>query len=256
MKSLITLLIITISIKASAQDLFVGPEIGINLVKIETQQIGNDYQPGIFGGATVEYNFNKALSLRTGVYYSQGRQQTSELDTTELNLFGLIDPSSIPGVDLNTYSETTNRYTQHYLQIPIMVNYSFKNLNIFGGGYLGVKVADKRKSKTVSTTPFMSTIDLGSIDPTGFVSSFLPAANESTFDESSDNSNLNTLDYGIKAGIGYELKNFNINASYQFGIPDFRTDRGENDLQRHQFFQLSISYLMGLNFNSSKSRIR
>ncbi len=256
MKSLFTLLSITLCLHASAQDLFVGPEIGINFIQIEKQDIGNDYQGGFFGGAAVEYNFNKALSLRTGIYYSQGRQQTSEFDTTELNLFGLIDPSTIPGVDLNTYTETTNRYTQHYLQLPITANFSYKNLNIFGGGYLGVKVADKLKTEAVSFTPFMSTIDLASLDPTGIVSSFLPAANESTFDESTDNTNLRSFDYGIKAGIGYEMEAFNINASYQFGIPDFRVDRGDADLQRQQFFQLSVCYMIGVEFNQSRSRVR
>lgn len=256
MKTLITLLTIAIGLHASAQDLFVGPEIGLNFIQIEKQDIGNDYQGGLFGGAAVEYKFNKALSIRTGIYYSQGRQQTRDFDTTELNLFGLVDPSTIPGVDLNTYSETTNRYTQHYLQLPITANFSYKNFNVFGGGYLGVQIADKLKTRTVSNTPFMSTLDLASMDPTGLLSSFLPASNESTFDESTDNTNLRSFDYGVKAGIGYEVESFNINASYQFGIPDFRGDRGDNEIQRHQFFQLSISYMIGINFNKSKSRIR
>lgn len=256
MKSLFTLLTIAIGLNVSAQDLFIGPEIGLNFIQIEKQDIGNDYQGGLFVGAAVEYKFNKALSLRTGIYYSQGRQQTRDFDTTELNLFGLNDPSAIGAVDLNTYTETTNRYTQHYLQLPITANFSYKNFNVFGGGYLGVKIADKLKSESFSNTPFMSTIDLASLDPTGLVSSFLPAANESSFDESTDNSNLRSFDYGVKAGIGYELESFNINASYQFGIPDFRTDRDDSEIQRHQFFQLSISYMIGVKFNQSKSRIR
>lgn len=256
MKSILTLLLISSAQLGITQDILVGPELGINLIQIEKQDVGNNYQPGAFAGLAAEYRFNDHVSLRTGVYFSQGRNQTTDFDTTELNLFGLIDPSTIEGVDLNTYSTTTNRITQNYIQIPIMAKYAYNNFSAFGGGYVGFQVSGKTKSTTVSRTPFMSTIDIASIDPSGFAASFLPAANESLFEERSDKTNLRSFDYGFKAGFGYQMESFNINASYQYGIPDFRTDRGEKELQRHQFFQLSLSYMIALTFNESKSRIR
>ena len=120
MKSLFTLLTIAIGLNVSAQDLFIGPEIGLNFIQIEKQDIGNDYQGGLFVGAAVEYKFNKALSLRTGIYYSQGRQQTRDFDTTELNLSSSFLKSSCINSE-NCFFNVSN-FSSHGQLVVVVVN--------------------------------------------------------------------------------------------------------------------------------------
>lgn len=240
-----------------SQSIYVGPELGINIIQVEKQDIGRDFQLGFYGGGFFEYQLNKSFSLKSGLYLSQTKQSYISNDTTAFDFFGLADSTmTIQGIDLNTYNTTTNRQTQNYIQLPILANYKWKNINIFAGGYIGFMISSNRKEGTVSTTPFMSIIDVDSLDPTGFFSSFFPKPYEESFQETSDKTNLRIFDYGIKAGLGYEFDKLGVNCSFNYGIPDFRNERGELKLQNHLSFQLSAFYLIELGKSKSKSSLQ
>lgn len=228
-----------------AQNMSVGPEIGLNLIQLEKQDIGNNYQPGWYGGLAYEYKINDWLSVRTGAYYSQSRQAYNSEDTSMTPLLSsFIDSSTmIPGIDLNTYTSIHGRQSLNYLQVPVQANFSWNNIQLSLGGYFGFLIGARQKESIVERTPFMSTIDIASIDPTGFLSSFLPAAYKESFKESSETTNLRVFDYGLKAGIGYQFNQFGVQASYSFGLPDYRTTVGTGTVLRNKYFQFSIRYM-------------
>jgi hypothetical protein len=249
--------LVVVSSTYSQKRIKIGPELGMNLIKVEDQEIGNDYQPSWHGGGVFEYQFTDWFSLKSGVYFDQKRQGYQTKDTTGFPLFGLFDSTfTIPGVDLNTYNTTDSRQSQYYFQIPILAKFSWKGLSAYAGGYGAYMFAARRKDNTVSTSPFMSTIDIGSlIGENPLVSAFLPAAYKEEFTESSTKENLRAFDYGIKGGVSYEKDNFSVNCAYLLGAPDFRIDKGIDSRKRHQFFQFSVSYLFGLGKRKGTGRM-
>ena len=239
-----------------AQTMSLGPELGINLIQIEKQEIGNNYQPGWYGGLTYDYKVNNWLSIRTGLYYSQSRQAFSSADTSLIPILdGIIDSSMlIPGLDLNTYTTVNGRQLLHYLQIPIQANFTWKKIQFGVGGYVGFLVGANQKQTTIERTPLMSTFDFSSIDSTGFLSMFLPPAYQETNSESTGTNDLRIFDYGLKGSIGYQMDQVGVRASYSIGLPDYRTKK-EGAVVRNKFFQFSVYYLFPTKGNSGASSI-
>jgi len=256
MKTITSILFLLFFFQLSAQKMLLGPEIGMNLVKVDEQDFGDNYQPGFYAGGAFEYQFENFLSLKTGFYVSQKRQAYSAADTSLSEIFSFIGTASIPGVDLSTYTTTYSRQSQTYLEIPIMAGARWKGLEVFGGGYFGFMMVSKRKDKEVSNTPFISTIDIEALlgdlgGAGGFLTSLLPQAYEESLVESTENSNLNFLDYGLKAGVGYSKDQFGFYVNYNFGLSDFRKDKMDLKKQTHQYFQFSLRYMFEI---SKKSR--
>jgi len=255
---LLTALILSSS--SISQKIKIGPELGMNLIKVETQDIGNDYQPAWHGGGVFEYKFTDWFALNSGIYFTQKRQAYTSYDTTGFALFDLFDSSfAIPGVDMNTYITTESRQSQFYFQMPILAKFSWKGLSAYAGAYGGFMFAARRNDNKVTTTPFMATIDiasfLGEIADNPLFQAFLPAAHKEEFSESSEKTNLRIFDYGIKGGVSYEMDNLSLNCSYLLGAPDYRIDKGIDSRKRHQYFQFSVSYLFGLGKNKSTGRM-
>jgi len=254
---LIIIAVIFSSQQLKAQKLFIGPELGMNLIQVEEQEIGNDFQPAWYGGGAVDYKFNDWISLRTGLYFSQSRHSYSSEDTSVIDfLGGLIDSSmAIPGIDLNTYTTINGRQSQYYIQIPVQANFSWKKIQLFVGGYAGFMVGAKQKETTIERTPVVENLDFESLGIPEFIASFLPAAYDESFSENTESSDFRSFDYGLKAGLGYQMDQFGVQASYSFGIPDYRVDRGDEDIRRNQFFQFSIRYMLPIGGKSGSSSI-
>lgn len=256
MKFLKLLVILLSSNIVIAQNIHIGPEIGMNIIKVETPQIGNNYQPSWHAGLNFKYDFNNWLAINTGVYYTQKRQSYSSADTTLFPLIGLLGLSDVNGIDFNTYSQTTGRHTQNFIQIPIMASFKYEDFSLNMGGYIGFQFSSRTKELEVSNTPFVSVIDLSTIDQSGFTTFFLPPPSEETYTESSNNSSLRTLDYGLKIGASYTMENLSLNAHYLYGFADYRLSQGENPKQVHQYFQISLSYLFGFGKEHNKNHSR
>lgn len=256
-KHLLVLLGILSTVFLNAQTMSVGPELGMNLIQIEKQEIGNNYQPGWYGGLMYDYKINDYLSIRSGIYYSQGRHGYSSADTNIVSfLEDIVDSSMmVPGLDLNTYTTVEGRQSLHYVQIPLQANFSWKKIQLSLGGYVGFLVGANQKEKTTEETPFLTTVDLESIDPTGFLSLFLPPAYQETTSNTSDTDGLRTFDYGLKGSLGYEIDQFGVRASYSFGLPSYRSS-DNNPVIRNKYFQFSIYYLFPITGNSGSSSIR
>ena len=222
-----------------------GPEIGMNVINVEQPKTGDNYQLGWHTGVLTEYSFNKNFSLKSGVYYTQKRQGFESTDTVSNFLSTLIGQLT-SDVDLNTYVETTGRHTLNYIQIPLLATYSIKRFSVSGGFYGGYLFNSRTKTLEIKTTPFVSTIDISSFDPTGLVGFFLPKAYEEDFSESTSGSGLSEFDFGVKGDLGYEMDNFGLNVSYLYGFTDYRSSNVTNPKFNNSYFQFSIHYLFGI----------
>jgi len=264
MKKIISLAVVSLlSMTGICQKIRIGPEIGFNAITIENTDLSKDFQPGWHGGIAFEYDFFESFAIKIGIYYSQKRQQYTDSDTSSIldALGGLggfggggtdgidlgeISGLDIPGIDLNSYTNYTGRQSQHYFELPIMAEYKFKGLRVYGGGYMGFMFAARSKVQEITNTPATQTIDISSLDSTGLLSFFLPAPYSESYSENSNTTNLRVFDYGVKAGVGYETNNIGFHLAYQYGIPDYRIDREGSSLQNHQYFQFSINYMFPL----------
>jgi hypothetical protein len=259
--SIMTIIVAAISLHTTAQKIQVGPEVGMNIIKVESQDIGNDFQPGLFGGAALDYKIFDHFSIRTGVYFSQSRHAYSSADTSELDILdGLLDSSfAIPGIDLNTYTSVQGRRSHSYIQIPVQANFSWNEIQLFVGGYLGFMISGKQKQTTIERSPIMENInleDLGINDPTGLLSSFLPQPYEETYLETKGTDDFRLFDYGLKLGLGYQMKQFGVQAMYSFGLADYRSQTTTEAFRGNRFFQFSVRYMLPFGAKTSQSSIR
>lgn len=181
MKRILFTISIFLSIFSFSQNIHLEPELGINMIKVETPQIGNNYQPGWHAGLNFEYDFNDWLSIKSGVFYTQKRQGYSSADTSEFALISLLGLGDIQGIDFNTYTQTNGRFTQNFIQIPILARFKWEDFSLNIGGYVGYQFSSRTKELETSYTPFVSTIDLSSLDQTGFLGTLLPPASSETF---------------------------------------------------------------------------
>ena len=244
MKILLSIVLILLVQTSFTQKIELGPEIGMNLIQLESEEYGKNFEPGWYGGAAIKYRFTSYFSLQSGIYYSQKRQYYSSADTTTFDFFGFVDSSSIPeGIDLSTYSKTEGRKVQHYFELPLLATYNYKGLNVYYGGYVGFMFASRKRELTTRYTPFTDAIEPSTLSGGNeFIEALFPEPYTETYTESSSVSNLRTVDYGFKAGLSYQIKPVVINAAYQFGFPDYRIDRQESAKQAHRFFQFSLQY--------------
>lgn len=247
--SLLAVGLLFVSSVANAQKLKLGPEIGFNMISMESSDLGNSFTPGFHGGANVEYHFTKNFYLRSGIFATQKRQSYSSNDTVLVNLFGLEDLIGIDGVNLQSYTATRGRIAQLYIELPLMAAYKYKGLSVFAGPYFAYMLTAQKKEIKSVDTPFLRTVDVATLVPDGIDADLLlatlPPAEETTLTESSSKANLRPLDIGLKAGISYQFDNLTANINYQYGFFDYQTT-SKDVLDNHSYFQLSLNYNFGI----------
>jgi hypothetical protein len=254
MKKLLTLILIAGSLSSHAQKWFIGPELGMNLVPNTDDTLGLNFHPGWFGGLNAEYKINDFLSARTGIYLTQKQKTFQTYDSSEFAL-----PLPIPGLvdllesfNLNTYTETRNRVSQFYFELPLMISANYKQIGAYAGPYVGYNFRTVVRTEERSNSPWVSVLDIeslvGDIDPTGtlgpLINGFIPA--EETYEFTSEtSSSYSTLDFGFKFGLRYQAEHLGVNAFYNFGLLDYRgSSIGKR--QTHQYFRFSVNYNFGL----------
>lgn len=229
-----------------SQNWFLGPELGTNIVKLRTTNLGSDYQLGFNGGANIEYQFNAYFSLRSGIFASQKRQAYASNDTNIVNLYGFEDQIGIDGVNLESYTKINGTYSEFYLELPLMAAYTYKSFSFFSGPYIGYLLTARKREVKEITTPFLQAVDINEIDPTdGVLAALLPPAYASNFRESSSKAGLNLFDFGLKTGIRYQNDALGINLNYLYGFLDYQTAK-KTEQDNHSFIQLTLNYNFGL----------
>jgi hypothetical protein len=242
-----------------SQKITLGPEIGINLIPIEKTEIGSNYQLGFHFGGHVKYHISEKFKISTGVFITQKKVKFESRDTSSIfeyykSLFQLagINEQEIDsiaqsfGVNTDVLESTQGMHSEIFIKVPILANYKYKNLNIYLGPYFGLLLMANKKEKVRTEIPLLNVIDISQFDSTGFASSFLPEADATESSSTSTKENLNSLDIGFNAGIGYEMNNLHFNLMYSQSCLDYRKDRGDDDITPLKTIRLSIVYLFDL----------
>lgn len=220
-----------------------GPDLGGNLILVEEDAFGNDFQPRFNVGALVTYDFKDYFGLRTGVYFTQKTHSYFESYTSLLNLFGLED--QIPAganADLNIYEDLKSRTTQYYVEMPLLAYYRYSLFTAYLGPYFGYMVFARSKTETITNVPLLQAIDVSALDPTGTLGGFLPAPYSYSFVNGSSKKDLNPWDIGLRAGFGMEFQRVGVNIFYNYGLTDYRTKVQTGDLNGYNYFQASVNY--------------
>ncbi|MFT5819765.1 MAG: hypothetical protein ACI8ZM_000990 [Crocinitomix sp.] len=247
--NVLTISFLLIAGTVNAQKIKFGPELGFNMISLESSDLGNSFAPGFHGGVNFEYNFTDNFYLRSGIFATQKRQAYSSNDTVLVNLFGFEDLIGIDGVNLESYTATSGRITQMYLELPLMAGYKYEGFSVYAGPYFAYMLSARKKEIKSIDTPFLRTVDVATLVPDGFDAGILlatlPAAEETTFSESTSKANLRQFDMGLKAGISYEFNNLMANINYQYGFSDYQTT-SKDALENHSYFQLTLNYNFGI----------
>jgi hypothetical protein len=251
MKILLLLLSLNLSL-SYAQKLKFGPEIGFNLINVEDQSIGDNYQTGWHTGVFAEYELKKWFGVSAGLYYTQKRQSFESSDVSQNGLTLLLAQQGIEefdAIDLNTYSQTNGRVALNYLQLPVLAVFKQNSFSFKLGGYFGYMFNTRSKINEVKTTPFVSVVDLGAlgldaIDPSisQLLGSFLPEPTETIFSETTNKDGLSSIDFGLKAGITYQADAVGFSTYYIYGLKDYRSSISTTSMENNSYFQFSISY--------------
>ncbi len=263
MKKSIVIFFITVvclfKIKAQEYQFNYGPRVGLLVMPVEkTETLGTNFQLGFNGGAYFSYNFSNRFSIRPELNYSLKKQFSANADTTDiLNALGNLAGQGLGGIELpeginlNAYSNTRNRHTLHYIEIPVLATVHLSNVKISAGPFVGMLAGAKTNSETTQNIPLFSIIDLGEQIPffDFFVNTLFPGYNEPVTSETSGASSFNKLDAGVIADLTYQLdNNFNFGIRYQQGFIDFRKNyEGDKKLQS------SLQILLGYNFGKKKT---
>jgi len=239
-----------------SQSFKLGPELGMNLIKTGKSELEINFQPAWYSGVMSEYKINDWLSIKGGLTYNQKIKTYFTADTTVSPTLALIGLDSINGIDLSTYSTTQGRHSLNFIQMPIMATYTLNNFSFSLGGYVGYQFNSRTKETYIERTPFMSTIDISSIDPTGvFIANLLPPAQREEFTETANLSFINKFDYGIKTGVSFSYNDLSFNVNYLYGLKDYSSQFPSSVKLNHHYFQFSmIAYIFNTGSKNSYSR--
>ncbi len=221
-----------------------GPDLGGNLMLVEKDTFGNDFQPHFNVGGTVSYNIKDYFGLRSGVYFTQKTHNYRQSDTSLLNLFGF--ENQIPegtNADLNIYTLVKSRITQYYIEMPILAFYKHSIFTAYVGPYVGYMVFARSKTETTTNVPLLQALDISALDPSGTLGGFLPDPYSYAFTKSSSKKDLNVWDIGLRTGIGIEFQRVGVNLFYNYGISDYRTSVQTGSTFSYNYFQASFNYL-------------
>lgn len=260
MKSILTAITVILVNTLLAQKISIGPELGVNLIPNETNDLGSNYQLGMHFGAQVKYHFSEKFSLSSGIFLTQKKKNYSFVDTTTT-----VDPiatsiaSSMGGngenIEADVYKTTTGIANELFIQLPVLANYEFKNINFYGGPYASLLVSAKRKEiyETESTA-----IDASAFIPKeySFFSSFLQPSSDPETATINSKDGLALFDVGATVGIGYRVEKLNFNLYYSYGFIDYRKDKGEESIDTHKIIQFSIAYLFPLKGSMGSKKLK
>ncbi len=259
MKKLIIALSFLIPFIAFSQKVSLGPEIGVNIIPMEGSDIGQNYQLGYHFGGHLKYHFSEKFKLSTGIFLSQKKKGYSSSTTSSITtLFddllggfggfdttGLDSTLNIPGLNTDITESIKGVSSELFIEIPVLANYKYKNVNFYLGPYAGILITASKKEELTTDIPVLDVIDLDALGLGGITTFFLPSSGTETSTISSTNG-LRSLDFGFNAGIGYEMNNLHFNLMYSNGLLDYRDNSEGESTENLKLFRFSVAYLFDL----------
>lgn len=272
--TIIVLLFVIINY-SQAQKLEYGPEIGLNIIPIQKNNVdGRVSKLGFNGGGFVSYPVNGWLSIKFAVKVTTCSKSYLQTDTSAISKM-IIDAIVGSGIDTSASSEfkdylnlSVTKYTKSntnftFLSIPITADFNFNEKFSFSlGGYFALLVAAKTKEEVTQDIPVLEAFSpLLTSNPfvKQIISGMYPGVFEPTLNEKSGVSNFNTFDTGLEIAMRYKMENnFSISASFKKGFVNYYKklpDMYEVNSGKHNYLTLSVGYSFG-NVYTSKAKRR
>jgi hypothetical protein len=216
MKKLAVIVLMIISINASAQIRHIGISAGLGLTGIAktNSQFFNDAETrqGLSAGLTYEYTLKNNISISAGITYNQRGFRIP---------YDLKDNAGNPIVE-----DEAIKFNYDYLSLPLKAGYRFGD-KVFGFGNIGIVPAFLVNAKQFHPGYKTDAVQVGAetVDVSEYVSKF----------------DFATL---IEIGAGYNINekySVNTTVTYQRSLSTFSTyDYFEDDHLRHTGLTLSI----------------
>jgi hypothetical protein len=198
-----------------------GVKAGLNLstfmIKDDDQNYSDDLKlkPGFHLGATGEFPISGKFSFTTGLLFStKGYKEKGEIN------FG--------SGTLGTYTGFAN---VNYLEVPLTPKVTFGSgttkFYLTAGPYVAIALSGKAKIEVKSggqTEKNSEKIEFGS-----------------------DNGELRRLDFGLTAGAGVEIENFQIGLSYGYGLATLSNHTDNGYRVKNRLLSFSVGYRFGKN---------
>lgn len=241
-----------------------GPRIGANLIPFTNEDpYGSTFKMSFNGGGVMRYHLNKNFSLRTELYYTGKKKQYEFEETSRLlnSLGGLagsfIDTSLVGGV-LNFINDTVYSHykgisTAHFIELPLMAAFHYKNLEVGAGltfSYLTrSKVTEELTQESALLDlvyPFIDSIQFFGPIIKGVINNTFPGYSKPSVYESTNNSFLKRFDMGMIADISYHTnERLYFNFRYTRSFTNYRVNPLK-DKDYYSSFTFGIGYSFGL----------
>ena len=207
---LISIALFAFILTSNAQVSF-GPKVGLNVANVYGDDVDDtEMKIGAQVGVAADFAFTDAISLQTGLLFSQKGFKESDGD----------------------YTMTVN---VNYLDIPVHAVYGLdlggNKLQFFVGPYVGVGLTGKAK------------FEMGDMEEEADIQ----FVNDG-IDADDDKLPLKRLDVGLDIGAGFMVSNFQIQAQYGLGLanlePKWDGTEPENKIS-NGVINLSVTYFFG-----------
>lgn len=242
---------------ASAQKLFIGPEIGANLSPTFETGNQNNYIIGLNGGLRADYRLTEKVSLRSGIFYSRRSTAYDSLSvgslTEELEFLTEL-LGDFGGLEENVNFDI-NRSHQgivhaQFMQIPLEITLREGRVQFSLGGYAGYMIAAESREVINENTPILQVVDLEELGGGfgGIFGALLPPASDTRTETFTGKNGYRNFDYGVRAGIAYVTPdNLSFNLSYRHGLADYRTERpAESVFTPFKNITFTLAYTFGI----------
>lgn len=207
---------------------------------VKTREPSYKTQTGFTIGLMGELRIKKHLFFQTGVYYTNLRVKNTVQNLYYVNCHYManIYPDYQNGYESDNYTE---KYTLNYTEIPLLLNLHIptsylSQINLTFGGFIGMAASGKMKLSGTQNVGYAKLYNNVTGNSTsGIWYNDMPVEGElKLFDRDGsyyklDDAKITTanrilaspfskMNYGLKLGVGYEMKGLTINASYSLGL--------------------------------------
>lgn len=242
MKKLILFVLCALSgLMVSAQSRWgVTPEAGF--AAVNRVGMGSSWRPGVKVGVGVSYQFKPGwIELKSGLYYAnRGYSMGTYPRTTETETSVLREMM-------------TGGITQHFLQLPVMADFSWKvsedvRMHLAVGMYAGVSLKNKTDWGSSITVGYSKEPEtLGKYTKsTGLGYSYGYQGYDEAGNADCPFRNVNSFDWGLTTSFGIEVNNWVMNLGYDLSLGD----EGGNYKIDGDNFSLYEVRSVGANYNT------
>jgi hypothetical protein len=260
------------SINAQKRTISLGPEIGTLIEPIRSNEaLGNSFHLGVNGGLHLKYIINDQFSVSLKTLVSTRKKsffyETSYREESRINewietlgpLFGIdtgfaMFDTNNSFIKITTYNKFNGSHRQLFIDFPITANYTYQNFSVYGGFYVSLLLRNETVTEMYSETPALDLINTDSFPEINLVIELLfPNHRKTEVNYNVSKNNLINLDYGIIAGVSYNVNQLYFYARYMMGFPDYRVNNeGDNKYANH-LIQSGIGYTFPFSGNKLKN---